>query len=184
MAKDYFPLKENTRYEYSYKSTEFDKEAQVYIDILKVVKKKDKTVAKVKMTFVLRDTNVVEYEIKKDKKWVITGDGIVIGGRKEFPIPPKEGLKWNEYQDGHEIVSMTDKLSIKAGKFANCLKVLTRIAGGDAGIAVRYYAPGVGYVFEDYNAEDKTCKVELVSISTIKPEDKKRSKKENEERND
>jgi len=35
MAKDYFPLKEKTRYEYSYKSSEFDGEAIVFIDILK-----------------------------------------------------------------------------------------------------------------------------------------------------
>lgn len=176
MSKDYFPLKEKTRYEYSYKSSEFDGEATVFIDILKVSKKGDKQIADVRMTFTLRDTNVTEYKIKKDKKWVIAEDGIVIGGRKEFPLPVKEGIKWDEYPDANEIVSLTDKLSIKAGKFTDCMKVLTKIAGGDAGTAVRYYAPGVGYVLEDYSAEDKTCKVELLSIGNV-PEEKKKEKK-------
>ncbi len=177
MAKDYFPLKKNTRYEYSYKSTEFDGEAKVFIDILNVSQKADKQTADVRMTFTVRDTNITEYKIKKDKKWVITEDGIVIGGRKEFPLPVKEGVKWDEYPDANEIVSLTDKLSIKAGKFSNCLKVLTRIAGGDAGTAVRYYAPNVGYIFEDYSAEDKTCKVELISVGDIPQEAKEKKKK-------
>jgi len=177
MPKDYFPLKEKTRYEYSYNSSEFEGEAKIYIDILKVSKKGDKTTAEAKMTFILRDTNETNYKITKDKKWVITTDGIVIGGRKEFPIPPKEGIKWDESPDSNEIVSLTDKLSIKAGKFSNCMKVLTKIAAGDAGSAVRYYAPGVGYVFEDYYAEDKICKVELVSITKVPEEVKDKSKK-------
>ncbi|GAB4030343.1 MAG: hypothetical protein Fur0012_06140 [Elusimicrobiota bacterium] len=177
MPKDYFPLKENTRYEYSYKSSEFDGEARIFIDILKVLKKGARQTAEARMTFTLRDTSVTKYTIKKDSKWVITGDGIVVGGRKEFPLPPKEGVKWDEYPDANEIVSLTDKLSIEAGKFSNCLKVLTRIAGGDAGTAVRYYAPGVGYVFEDYSAEDKTCKVELLAITKVPEEKKEKSKK-------
>ncbi|MEW5951220.1 MAG: hypothetical protein GX447_01845 [Elusimicrobia bacterium] len=177
MPKDYFPLKEKTRYEYSYKSTEFDGEAKVFIDILKVSGKADKQVAEARMTFTLRDTSITLYKIKKDKKWVITEDGIVIGGRKEFPLPVKEGIKWDEYPDANEIVSLTDKLSIKAGKFSDCLKVLTKIAGGDAGTAVRYYAPSVGYVFEDYSAEDKTCKVELLSVSKVPDEKKEKEKK-------
>ena len=176
MARDYFPLKENMRYEYSYNSSEFEGEAKIFIDILKVVKKEGKTTAQAKMTFNLRDTHETEYEIKKDKKWVVTTDGIVIGGRREFPLPVKEGAKWDESPDANEIVSLTDKLSLKAGKFLQCMKVLTKIAGGDAGTAVRYYAPDVGYVFEDYYAEDKICKVELLSIAKLKKEEAKKKK--------
>ena len=176
MSKDYFPLKEKTRYEYEFQSSEFDGVAKVFIDILKVNKKGKTIVANARMKFILRDENIVEFKIKNDSKWVVTTDGIVIGGRKEFPLPPKEGLHWNEYSDYNEIVSMTDKVSVKAGKFTNCLKVITRIAGGDAGIGVRYYAPGVGYILEDYKAEDRTSYVELVSISSI-PDDEIKIKK-------
>lgn len=182
MPKDYFPLKEKTRYEYEFKSSEFEGTAKVYIDILSVEKKGRSEIANARMTFILRDQHSSDFKIKKDLKWVTTTDGIVIGGRKEFPLPPEEGMKWVEPPDYNEIVSMTDKISIKAGKFTNCLKVLTKIAQGDGGTATRYYAPGVGYIMEDYNGEDKTSFVELVSISKLTDQDieemlKKRRKK-------
>jgi hypothetical protein len=170
MTFDYFPLKKGTRWEYKYKSTEFAGIAKVYIDIISVSKKTNKIVAHAKMTFELRDTNETEYKITRDKKWIITGDGVIIGGRKEFPLPPKRGVRWNEYPDLNEIVSMTDKISIKAGKFKNCMKIVSMLAGGDSGKSVRYYAPGVGYILEKYSAEDKTCEIELVSAGSISKE--------------
>lgn len=171
MPKNYFPLKGKTRYEYEFKSSEFDGIAKVYIDIIDITQKNKMTTANARMTFILRDEHITEFKIKKDDKWVITTDGIVVGGRKEIPVNPKEGFKWDEYPDANEIVSMTDKVSIKAGKFSNCVKVLTKIAGGDAGMASRYYAPDVGYVMEDYSAEDKNCFVELVSVSKLSDKD-------------
>jgi len=173
---DYFPFKENTRYEYKFTSTEFEGAARVYIDMLSVAKKAAKTVAQVRMIFELRDTHTTEYLITRDAKWLTTADGVMIGGRREFPLPIKEGAKWEEYPDTSEIVSLSDKVSIKAGKFARCMKVVTLLAGGDAGKSVRYYAPGVGYILEDYNGEDKTCELELVAVSKV-PEEKKKGKK-------
>lgn len=175
--KDYFPLKEKTRYEYEFKSTEFDGVATVYIDILKVTKKGKSTIADARMIFRLRDENITEFKIKKNDKWVITTDGITIGGRKEFPIPPQEGRKWDEYPDSHEIVSVTDKVSIKAGRFSNCLKIMTKIAGGDGGIAIRYYAPDVGYILEDWKGEDRQMYAELVSIRKLTDEELEIKKK-------
>ena len=169
MAAEYFPLKEGTRFEYKYKSTEFAGIAKVFIDIVKVVKKPGKTVAQAEMIFELRDTHTDEYTITRDAKWLTTADGVMVGGRREFPLPPKEGASWNESPDVNEIVSLSDKVSIKAGKFQNCMKIVTRLAGGDAGKSVRYYAPGVGYILEEYTGEDKTCELELVSVGKIPP---------------
>ncbi|MFA6433577.1 MAG: hypothetical protein WCW52_02670 [Elusimicrobiales bacterium] len=167
MAAEYFPLKENTRFEYKYKSTEFEGVARVFIDIVKIAKKPGRTVAQAKMIFELRDTHTDEYTITRDSKWLTTADGVMVGGRREFPSCPKEGVNWNESPDVNEIVSMSDKVSIKAGKFQNCMKIVTRLAGGDAGKSVRYYAPGVGYILEEYIGDDKTCVLELVSVSRI-----------------
>lgn len=50
------------------------------------------------------------------------------------------------------------------------------LAGGDSGKSVRYYAPGVGYILEDYNGEDKTCELELVAVCKV-PEEKKKTRK-------
>jgi hypothetical protein len=177
MAADYFPLKQNTRYEYTYKNTEFEGTAKVLLDILKVTKKPGKTVALVRMTYELRDTHTTEYAITRDAKWLTTADGLTVGGRREFPLPPKAGAKWSESPDDSEIVSLTDKLSIKAGKFSKCLKVVTALSGGEAGKSVRYYAPGVGHVLEEYAGQEKTCTLELVSVGVVPaPPEKKRKK--------
>ncbi|HAH31380.1 MAG TPA: hypothetical protein DCL44_03595 [Elusimicrobia bacterium] len=173
MSADYFPLKENTRYEYKFKSTEFEGVAKIFIDILKVCKKPGKTAAQARMIFELRDSHTTEYSITRDAKWFTTADGVITGGRREFPMPPKEGFKWNEYLDSNEIVSLSDKVSIKAGKFRECMKVVTMFSGGDAGKSVRYYAPGVGYILEEYTGGDKTCEVELTAITKVPEENKK-----------
>jgi len=176
MAADYFPFKEQTRFEYKFTSTEFEGEAKIYIDILEVKKKTGKLVAQARMIFELRDSHTTEYTITRDAKWLTTADGVIVGGRREFPLPPKEGAKWDESPDASEVVSLSDKVSIKAGKFANCMKIVTMLAGGDAGKSVRYYAPGVGYILEEYSGEDKTCELELVAVSKV-PEEKKKGKK-------
>jgi hypothetical protein len=173
---DYFPLKDKTRFEYKFTSTEFEGTARVFIDILEVKKKAAKLVAQARMIFELRDSHTTEYTITRDAKWLTTADGVIVGGRREFPLPPKEGAKWDESPDASEVISLSDKVSIKAGKFANCMKIVTMLAGGDAGKSVRYYAPGVGYILEEYSGEDKTCELELVAVSTV-PEEKKKGKK-------
>ena len=119
---DYFPLKDNVRLEYRFESTEFEGKAKVYIDIFKISKKAASTVAQAKMTFILRDTSVDNYIITKSRKWVTTTNGVIIGGRKEFPLPVKEQIKWDESPDANEIVSLSEKVSVKAGKFAKCMK--------------------------------------------------------------
>ena len=174
---DYFPLKDQTRFEYKFTSTEFEGTARVFIDILEVKKKAAKLVASARMIFELRDSHTTEYTITRDTKWLTTADGVIVGGRREFPLPPKEGAKWDESPDASEVISLSDKVSIKAGKFANCMKIVTMLAGGDAGKSVRYYAPGVGYILEEYSGEDKTCELELVSVSKVPEEKKKKGKK-------
>ncbi|MGD9641150.1 MAG: hypothetical protein AB7V08_00270 [Elusimicrobiales bacterium] len=174
---DYFPLKDKTRFEYKFTSTEFEGTARVFIDILEVKKKAAKLVAQARMIFELRDSHTTEYTITRDAKWLTTADGVIVGGRREFPLPAKEGAKWDESPDASEVVSLSDKVSIKAGKFANCMKIVTMLAGGDAGKSVRYYAPGVGYILEEYSGEDKTCELELVAVSKVPEEKKKKGKK-------
>ncbi|MBI4350172.1 MAG: hypothetical protein HY550_01930 [Elusimicrobia bacterium] len=176
MAADYFPLKEKTRYEYKFTSTEFEGEARINIDILEVKKKAGRLVARARMIFELRDSHTTEYTITRDAKWLTTADGVITGGRREFPLPAREGAKWEEYGDSSEVVSLSDKVSIRAGKFARCMKIVTMLGGGDAGKSVRYYAPGVGYILEEYNGEDKTCELELLAVSKA-PEEKKKGRK-------
>jgi len=176
MPADYFPLKEKTRYEYKFTSSEFEGTAKIFIDILEVKKKAGKALAQARMIFELRDSHTTQYTVTRDAKWLTTTDGVITGGRREFPLPVKEGAKWTEAPDSCEVISLSDKVSIKAGKFAKCMKIVTMLAGGDAGKSVRYYAPGTGLVLEEYSGEDKTCELELVAVCAV-PEDPKKNKK-------
>jgi len=177
MAIDYFPLKEKTRFEYKFTSTEFEGTARIFIDILEVRKKAGKLVAQARMIFELRDSHTTLYTITRDAKWLTTTDGVITGGRREYPLPVKEDAKWEEPPDSSEVVSLSDKVSIKAGKFARCMKIVTMLAAGDAGKSVRYYASGVGYILEEYNGEDKTCELELVAVAKVPDDIKKGAKK-------
>jgi len=56
------------------------------------------------------------------------------------------------------------------------MKIVTKLAGGDAGKSVRYYAPGVGYILEEVRRRGKTCELELVSVGKIPPPPVKKKK--------
>ncbi|MFH1619646.1 MAG: hypothetical protein ABIG11_07040 [bacterium] len=176
---DYFPLKKNLRLKYVYTSSEFENASTVLIDIISVDKKGKSVRAKARMTIDIKGTATsAEYTITRDSKWIVTGDGIVVGGRKEIPVRPVKGARWDAYPDASEVVSVNEKVRVPAGRFNRCVKVVTRLAGGDAGSAVRYYAPGTGFVLEKYSGENMQAEVKLVSAGTVaepaKPSRRKR----------
>lgn len=161
---DYFPLKKNLRFEYSYTSSEFEGVAKVLIEILSVSRKSAGLCAEARMTVDIKGTPTSsDYRIMRSSKCLSTGDGIVTGGRKEYTLPAAVGAKWDEYPDANEITSLSERISVPAGKFSKCMKVMTLLSGGDSGTATRYYAPGVGYVYEKYSGEDMAAEVKLVS---------------------
>jgi hypothetical protein len=48
------------------------------------------------------------------------------------------------------------------------MKVTTKIGGGDAGSAERYYAPGIGLVYEEVRGEDVQETIKLISWQILK----------------
>lgn len=168
---DYFPLLKGYRLEYEYTGSEVEGTAKAVIDILSLGKKGDTTIARARLTVIVKGhITSCEYNIGRNAKGVTTENGIVVGGRKEFPLPIKPGRKWDEYPDANEIVSVKEKVTVPAGEFTKCMKVLTLLSGGDSGSAERWYAPGVGYIKEEYNAEDMQAEIKLTAIRTT-PED-------------
>ncbi len=63
-----------------------------------------------------------------------------------------------------EIASLDSEIKVPAGDYIRCLRVNTLLAGGDGGSALRYYAPGVGYVHEEYSSETSGSRVSLTSF--------------------
>lgn len=166
-AEDYFPFKENRRYTYNFKSSEFNGTATVHIDILNSEKKDERICANALMTFVLRDAVSTRFEIINDGEWIYSTNGIVTGGRKELPVHPEKTSEWTEAPDSCRIQSLDEECETPAGKFASCMKINVLISDGAGGSSERWYAPGTGLVKEIYNAEDKQCELELVSCSNI-----------------
>jgi len=167
--KDFFPLEQGTRCVYKYHSSEFDGPAVVLITVIKA----GKAGPNVRMTTEVKgDCADSEYTIHKTAKAVISEDGIVFGGRTEFPLPAAVGKHWMESGDRSEIVSLSDKVSVKAGKFSGCMKVETKIE--DSGTALRWYAPDVGLVREEYNGSNLRATVELVEFRPATVEEMKK----------
>lgn len=171
-TKDYYPLKKGLRLEYDYQSNEFSAPARVVVTVLRVTGKGASASAVARMTTVLKGQETsTEYKIAKTTKNINTFDGIIVGGRLELQLPPKPGLKWRDQCELCEIKSVSEKVKTPAGSFSGCVRVDSKIDLEGGGQARRYYAPGVGYVLEDYCTEDIQAQVRLVSVSEASQKD-------------
>lgn len=162
---DYFPLIVGLRWNYQHTSTEFDGIESVEIEIQDVQGFREDVLAAalIRRRRMGQETSK-SYRIKKTAKEVSSDSGVLGWGRKEFPLPPVPGKTWIEEPDRHEIASLDSEIQVPAGHYIRCLRVNTLLAGGDGGSALRYYAPGVGYVYEEYSSETSGSRVSLSSF--------------------
>lgn len=167
---DYFPLMAGYRLVYHHTSTEFEGIETVVIVLgeVKGFKEEATTSAALKRTR-MGKVQEARYEIRRTRGGVWSGGGVLGLARLEFPRPPLPGKTWTEPPDRHEIASLEATIEVPAGKFHRCLRVNTFLAGGDGGSAIRYYAPGVGYAYEEYSDENWGSRVKLVSFETPGP---------------
>lgn len=110
------------------------------------------------------NTEETELIIKKDSS------GVYANGVKELPIPPILGDSWNVSPIDYEISALDAEVTVGAGAFKNCLKVSYRIGAGDGGGGEKFYAPGVGLVFE--NCRDESSPFEMSLTRFTLPEGK------------
>lgn len=166
-ASAYFPMNKGMKLRYEYSSSEFDDTKIVVIEIVEVSARDEEVYARVRMTPNLGGRTAVSfYTITRNPKGVFSGETIITGPRKEFPIPLKVGRRWTEGPNLNRVSSLISKVSVPAGNFTNCLRVVTKIDGGDGGSAIRFYYPGVGLVYEEYNGEERQDAIRLISFSS------------------
>ena len=166
-ASAYFPMNKGMRLKYEYTSSEFDDAKIVVIEIIEVSAKNEEVYAKVRMTPNLGGRTASSfYTITKTPMEVFSGETIIMGPRKEFPIPLKVGRRWTESSNLNRVSSLKSKvkISVPAGDFTGCLRIVTKIDGGDGGSAVRFYYPGVGLVYEEYMGEERQDTIRLLSL--------------------
>ncbi|HCC48948.1 MAG TPA: hypothetical protein DEQ38_12650 [Elusimicrobia bacterium] len=161
-AEQYLPLSKRAVLEYEYTSSEFTAPKTIRLEYLSY-SDKDKTAMINMIIFNKTRPKVSNFVVIAGENGVRSSDSPVYGARLEFPLPLTYNSVWNEGPDRSRVAALNAKVTVPAGAYTGCLKITTRLSGGDAGSAERYYAPGVGLVYEQINSEDRQETVKLVS---------------------
>lgn len=161
-AAAYLPLKERAVLQYEHASSEFDSPRTVRVEYLGW---SDETAsAAVNMiTFHGSKPKVANFVVRAAAEGPLAGDSPLYGPRLEFPIPLVYNAVWFEGPDRSRVAALNAEVQVPAGLFKGCLKIVTRLSGGDAGTAERYYAPGVGLVYERVTSEERQDTLRLLS---------------------
>ena len=168
---DYFPLMEGYKLKYHHTSTEFEGTETVEVVLTNLRAFRDDAQATAVLTRMRAGGAGAQetYAIRKTARQVSSEGGVLRLRRLEFPLPLVPGKKWTEEPNLNEIASIEASIEVPAGKFWRCLRVNTLLAGGDGGSAIRYYAPGIGYVYEEYSSETWGSRVSLVGFEVPPP---------------
>lgn len=164
---NYFPIKKNIKLEYEYTSSEFLGKKRVIIEISEYSEKDNSAKAKM-IIFKGNRYESTDYNIYITESGILATDSILDGKRTEIAFPVKLGKVWTEGRNKNRISSLNAKITVPAGELTNCIKIITKIADGDAGSAVRYYAPGIGLVYEEVKGEDVQETIKLLNWQILK----------------
>ena len=161
-AEEYLPIRRKVVYTYEYTSSDFQGSKVLTVEYLEY-SEKDNSVKVTMATFNHNKPKLDTFVLSSTPAGIHALNSPLAGSRLEIPSPAAYNAAWDEGTDRSRIAGVNSKISVPAGSFTNCLKISTRLGGGDAGTAERYYAPGVGLLFEQILAEDKQETIKLIS---------------------
>jgi hypothetical protein len=161
-AAEYLPLNKKAVYEYEYTSSEFTGVKAVRVEFM-AYSETSKTVQVNMIIFNKTKPKVSNFVITSDASGIRSSDSPLAGPRLEIPFPLVYNQVWNEGYDRNRVAALNAKIAVPAGTYNGCLKIVSKLGGGDAGSADRYYAPGVGLVYEQITAEESQQTLKLVS---------------------
>lgn len=160
---DYLPLAREAVYEYDYTSSEFPGSKVIRVEYHNYSENDNAVYGTMAVFSRPAGNRAGGYAVYANAAGVYASDSPLGGKRLEFPLPAAVGRTWTEGSDTHKITTLTGKVSVPAGSYAGCLGILARLGGGDAGTSERFYAPGIGLVYESVTAEDVQETIKLVS---------------------
>ncbi|OGR41848.1 MAG: hypothetical protein A2X35_11085 [Elusimicrobia bacterium GWA2_61_42] len=162
-AADYLPLNQRAVYEYEYTSSEFTGVKTVRVEYLEY-SQAERSVKVNMIIFAARSKpRVSNFVVTAGPAGIRSSDSPLSGPRLEIPFPLAYNQVWNEGSDRNRVAALNAKAAVPAGTFDGCLKITTKLGGGDSGAAERYYAPGVGLVYEQIISEDRQEAIRLTS---------------------
>ncbi len=158
---EYFPLDgEKVSLVYEHTSGGSGRTGTIRVELLNY-SAKDNAVSLLKTVYEGGASHNEIYGAYADQHGVYSSNGLSGGKRMEFPLPAEAGRTWTRGSWQETIASLSAAIKVPAGDFRGCLKVTTR-NGGEIG-AERYYAPGVGLVYEKIFSGDSQGTFKLVS---------------------
>jgi hypothetical protein len=161
-AAEYLPLAKRAVLEYEYTSSEFVAPKVIRVEYMSY-SEKDATASVNMIIFNKNKPRVTNFVTVAGADGLRSSDSPLYGPRLEFPLPLVYNAVWNEGPDRNRVAALNAKIVVPAGTYNGCLKIATRLSGGDAGSAERYYAPGVGLVYEQIISEEKQETLKLTS---------------------
>lgn len=159
---DFLPISKRAVYEYEYTSSEFLGAKVIRVEFLSW-SEADKTAAVNMIIFNKNKPKVSNFAISSGPSGIRSSDSPIYGPRLEIPVPLAYNMTWNEGADRSRVAALNAKVTVPAGAYSGCLKISTRLNGGESGAAERYYAPGVGLVYEQVVSEDRQDTIKLTS---------------------
>lgn len=159
---DHFPLDKHIVLVYEYTSSEFAGSKTIRLEQMAYFPK-DNAASFLKTTTYNGSSYNEIVGVHADAAGVYSRNGLLGGDRMEFSLPERVGSTWSRNSDGSTITSLSAAVRLPAGEFSDCLKVTTELGGGDAGLSERYYAPGIGLVYENVSGEAVQETLRLVS---------------------
>lgn len=159
---DFLPLAKRAVLEYEYTSSEFQGAKTVRVEFMSW-SDADKTAAVNMIIFNKNKPKVSNFVIASGPSGIRSSDSPIYGPRLEIPVPLAYNMTWNEGADHSRVAALNAKVAVPAGAYSGCLKITTRLNGGESGAAERYYAPGVGLVYERVISEDRQDTIKLTS---------------------
>ena len=164
---DYFPILEGYTLRYEHTSNRFDGIETVEVVLKGVRAFRDDSTARAEVARERAGRREASaYAVAKTARHVATQGAMLGPGRMEFPLPPVQDKSWSDTAGEHELASLEAAIEVPAGRYLRCLRVETRFPGGTA---IRYYAPGVGLVYEERLEGDAADRLRLVSFGPPKP---------------
>ena len=159
---EFFPFYEGFILRYHHTSTRFEGVEEIELVIKDVRAFREDATATASMTRSLGGhASTATYRLRRTTRQVHAEGGVLGMARQEFPMPLVAGKRWVEGAETHEVAALDAVIEVPAGRFMRCLRVNTSFEGGSS---IRYYAPGIGCVYEERSSKDAGSRVRLVSF--------------------